>query len=288
MIANSSPWMLEPAQTAFFHERSYPHAQKAGPGLLMLMDGFVTASPDNPDLLLPAAEMNCSFAQGMAEPDDPAWASALYWKGRIYALRVLVGRDDALADALTGSQADFEAALEAYGSGDVPALFWGAMCWGSWINVNMDDMDAVAQLAKVKAMMQRVMDLDETFYHGGPHLFFGTMAGSLPEMVGGDPAACESHFQRVFEITHEKFLLAHVYYAKTCAVQKQDRALYVKTLRHVLDAPADIDPEIILFTAVAKKLAQDMLETVNERFLPVEGEEPSSPEDDELMDLLGD
>ena len=220
MVADATPIVTDDAQEAFYQERSYVHAKKAGPGLLMLMDGFVRAAPDNPNLLLPAAEMNCSFAQGMAEPEDPAWASALYLKGRDYALRSLAQQSDDFEDALTGPQDDFERVLrDDFGARHVPALFWGAMCWGSWINVNMDRMEAVAQLTKAKAMMQRAMELDETFYHGGPHLFFGTMAGSLPEMIGGDPEACERHFARVFEITQRRFLLAHVFYAKACAVQ---------------------------------------------------------------------
>ena len=182
--------------------------------------------------------------------------------------------------------------VEDFDEDDVPALFWLGMCMGSWVNVNMEDMEAVAQLPRVKAIISRVMDLDETYFYGGPHLFYGVIAVTLPPLLGGDPAKGREHFDRVAEITEGRFLLARVFAALSYVSDTPPRRdLFVSTLQEVLAAPDDIYPGGELLTAVAKLRAKELLARTNELFLPVDGEEPlslPSAGDDELDDLLGD
>ncbi|MEE8269532.1 MAG: TRAP transporter TatT component family protein, partial [Nitrospinaceae bacterium] len=63
-----------------------------------------------------------------------------------------------------------------------------------------------------------------------------------------------------------KFLMAKVIYAKTYAVQMQDRDLFKKLLNAVLDARSDILPEQQLANAVAKQKAQKLLESADDLF----------------------
>ena len=48
--------------------------------------------------------------------------------------------------------------------------------------MSKDDPQAIFDLGKVKAMMNRVLELDEGFFFGSAHLFFGSVYGSLPKM----------------------------------------------------------------------------------------------------------
>jgi hypothetical protein len=76
---------------------------------------------------------------------------------------------------------EFEAAIDDLGKEDVPYMFWSAMCWGSWIRLNLGSIAALAELPRVEALMQRVLHLDEQFYYGGPHLFMGILLASRPQ-----------------------------------------------------------------------------------------------------------
>ncbi len=291
-VADHVTGSLGDTKTAFYAERSVKHATAAAPGLLMLLDGFIVSSPDNEELLAAGAEMNCSYALGMLEAYDPPYASRLYDKGRDYALRALEQDSDRIAAALGAPVEELEQVLrEDFDEDDVPALFWAGMCWGSWINVNLDDMSAIADLPRAVAFMDRVIELNERYFHAGPHLFKAMVAASRPKMAGGKPEVAQEHFDKVFALTENKFPLAYVFYAKSYAVQTQDRRLYVSSLRRVLEMPDGVDPKSPLFTAVAKKRAAELLAEVDDHFLPDLDSDPdpgsgASGDDDDLRDLL--
>lgn len=288
-VADNMSGTLHDVESAFYNETSVRHAREGAPGLLLLLDGFIVSSPENEELLLAAAEMNCSFAIGLVEIEDPEWAMRLYTKGRDYALRALAKQSEEFTQTVaTGTLDDLSQLLatDFEDSEDVPALFWTAMCWGSWINLNLDSMDAVAELPWVEAIMKRVAELDETYFYGGPHLFFGTANGMRPTMIGGDPQASRRHFERVFELTNRSFLLAHVFFAKTYTVQVQDYGLFRSTLQEVLDAPADIDPDRKLITAIAKKQAGLLLDQAATLFLGAEDAVPPADDDSSELDSL--
>jgi len=134
------------------------------------------------------------------------------------------------------------------------------------VNLNRDDPAALASLPRAFAFVTRASELDDTYYFAGAHLVFGIYFGSIGEAVGGDPAASQSHFDRLFTVTQNKFLLGKVYYAMTYAVQQQRKELFEQTLQAVLDAPDDLDPNLALVNAVAKKKARILLDKEGDLF----------------------
>jgi hypothetical protein len=85
-------------------------------------------------------------------------------------------------------------------------------------------------------------------------------------MLGGKPALAKQNFEKCISINKGKFLLANVYYAKTYAVQVQDRELFEKLLNEVMVFNLDEAPKIRLPNAVAKKKAKGLLENVENYF----------------------
>ncbi len=49
-------------------------------------------------------------------------------------------------------------------------------------------------------MMKRVLELDETFYYGGAHLFMGIWFASRPKGFGGDLKKAQQHFLKAIEL----------------------------------------------------------------------------------------
>ena len=234
------------------------------PAYLMLIDGLIEAHPRNQKLLIAGARAYSSYAALFSEEDRDK-AKRLYLKGREYGLRALSKRRE-FKEALSKSLNEFEPCLADFGKKDVPALFWTASCWGSWISLSTDSVEALAEVPKVICIMQRVLELDESFYYGGPHLFMGVYHVSRPKAYGGNPEKALSHFERAFELGQEKFLMAHVLYAKYYARQTFDRDLFVSTLEKVLDSPADSVPELTLLNTIAKQKAKRLLERADDYF----------------------
>src|SRR4030042_441075 len=228
----------------------------------MLMDRMIEALPGNDQLLIAAAQGYSSFASVFVEDQDKEYAKLLFGKARQYALRSLELRG--FKDPLQRSVDDFKEGLKGLGKKDTPYIFWSATCWASWINLNLDSMEALAELPKVEAMMQRVLDLDEAFYYGGPHLFMGIWFASRPKIAGGDLKRAQGHFLKAIELGQGKFLMGFVYYSSTYARQALDKDLFTSLLQGVLKSPADDPPELTLLNTVAKKNAQALLGRVEE------------------------
>jgi len=234
------------------------------PAYLMLLDGMVEAWPNNARLLIAAAQGYSSFASVFLEDQDRDYAKLLLGKGKQYALRSLELKG--LKDPLQRPFDDFKEGLNRFGKKEVPYLFWSATCWASWISLNLDSVEAVAELPKVEAMMKRVLELDEAFYYGGPHLFMGIWFASRPKIAGGDLKKAQGHFLKAIELGRGKFLMTSVYYADAYARQALDKTLFTSLLQGVMKSPADDPPELTLLNTVAKKKAQDLLKRTQEFF----------------------
>lgn len=239
---------------AYFRESDLDFAREGMAGNLKLMEALVDGDPDNEHLLLLTAQGYGSYALAFAEDDSVERARVFYRRGRDYGLRILK-QNKALNDALEKDLMSFEEALRGCSREDVPAVFWTAFSWGGYINISRSDLEAMADLSKVLAMMQFVAREDPAYYYGGAYLFLGAINGSIPPMLGGKPKLAKEHFDKAIEINGGKFLMSYVYYAKTYAVQIQDQDLFESLLSKVENASIDILPEARLPNAVAKRKA---------------------------------
>ena len=83
---------------------------------------------------------------------------------------------------------DYELWLSRQGEKDVDLLYQLGSVWAGWIQANGDDFVAIAELGRVKALMARIAELDETYDYGGPHLYLGvfeTLVPSFPWWTSG-------------------------------------------------------------------------------------------------------
>jgi hypothetical protein len=264
LTVGSTATLLEEVARASYKQSDLRLIHEGMPAYLMLMDGMIEAWPDNERLLIAAVQGYSSYASVFVEDQDKEYAKLLLGKGRGYALRSLELRG--LKDPLQKNFDDFKEDVKRLGKKDVPYLFWSATCWASWINLNLESMEALAELPKVESMMQRVLELDEGFYYGGAHLFMGIWFASRPKIAGGDLKKAQAHFLRALELGKENFLMAYVYYANYYARPALDKDLFISILQTVLKAPADALPELTLLNTVAKKKAKELLSRVEEYF----------------------
>jgi hypothetical protein len=234
------------------------------PAYLMLLDGMIQAWPDNEQLLMAGAQSYSSFASLFVEDQEKEYALVLYGRGKQYALRSLEMRG--FRDPLQRPLDDFKEGLKHLGNKEVPYLFWAATCWVNWIRLNLDSMEAMSQLPRVEEMMKRVLELDEGFYYGGPHLFMGIWFASRPKIAGGNFKKAQEHFLKALQLGQGKFLMTYVYYANYYARKTMDKGLFTSTLQKVLETPADTSPELILLNTVAKRKAKELLGHMEEYF----------------------
>ncbi len=256
-------------------------AEQASASNLKMMEGLLEVTPDDADLLLLTSGSFTRYAFGFIEEEveiaDEQYdferkaaqvkrAVDFYARGREYGMRWIALHQDNFPAVVDQDLDRLAAELQEFKKEDVPGLFWTAYAWGSIINLQQSEPARLAELSKVELMMERVMELDEAYFFGGSHLFYGTFYGSRPEMLGGDPARSKRHLLRAIEITGGRYLMARYLLAKCYAVQTQDRELFEITLREILEAPPDLYPEQRLANELAKRRARRLLERIDDLF----------------------
>ncbi len=250
---------------AMQEERDPALAEKAIPGNLKMLEGLLKQDPDNTWILENLAEGFCGYAFSFLEDTEPGRASSLYERGKDYALRATIirtGREkwqDLSLDEWSLALNNVEVAHQ-------PALFWLGQCWGGWLMQNLDSVEAFADIPRLEGLMKKVHELDPAFHHAGPHLFLGAFYGGRSRMLGGNPEKSRHHFEKALDLTEKKFLLVRLLFAKTYAVQNQNRELFESQLQAVVNAPPDLFPEQRLANEVARKKAIQLLDQIDELF----------------------
>jgi tetratricopeptide (TPR) repeat protein len=266
LLVRSSAALVKLGALALQEEEDLALAEEATAAQLKLVEGMLKADPRNPDLLLLLSQGFGGYAFAFVELEDPDRAASFYRRGLLYGWR-LIDRYSGLTHVLAGhDEAAIRRALAKLPAEAVPGLFWTAYNWAGWINLNRDDPEALADYWKVEAMMARVLELDEAYYDGGAHLFFAVALSSRPPLLGGNLEEAKKHYEKVVSLTQGKFLLAHVLFASSYAVQAQDRELFLKLCRMVLRAPPTMTSRWKLLNAVARQRASMLLEDIDEYF----------------------
>jgi hypothetical protein len=261
MMVRQSSALIEGGVEALNHETDLELAEDSIPANLNMLLGMLKIDPDNAELHTYASQAYYGLAYGFNEDDRPERASDFYVRGTRHGLAALDAGD--LRDAPI---ADFEKRVSRMGKADVAAMFWTASNWAKWIDMHRDDPEAIAELARATALMQRVMDLHDTFYYGGAHMYFGVYYGSRAQMLGGNFEKSAQHFDRAREITDGKLLIPDLLQAQYLARQQQNQKDFHDRLTGIINAPDDLMPELGLQNQIAKRKAALLLKKESEWF----------------------
>lgn len=233
------------------------------PAFLLLIDGLLKSSPDNPVLLSQAALLNSAYAGAFVADGERARLMAA--KGRAMAERALCVERKENCGVAAKPFAEFEHWTATLTKADVPLAYGLATAWAAWMQANSDDFNAIADLGKVKLLMSRVAELHESHDYGGPHLYLGVFETLVPPALGGRPEVGRFHFERALALAEGQYLLTQVMFAEQYARLVFDRALHDELLNEVLAADVDA-PDLILLNAVAKRRAQSLLDSADAYF----------------------
>ncbi len=256
---------LKDVSTSMFAQSDYELMKDGLPGQILLVDGMISIVPDERDLLVIGAQAYCGYAMGFVEDVDPERASALYLKGKEYGYNALLSHKK-FKKAINKGVPLWEAIKEIDEEEYAPALFWTAMCWASWLNFNMTEPSAMMGIPGMRAIIDRLYQIDDKYFYGGVHLLLGAYYSQIPALMGGGIEKSKEEFEKAFQISEGKMLLQNVYYAQYVATVTQDEELFEKELKKVLDAPMDILPDQKFTTAVAKRKAAYLLKNKDKFF----------------------
>lgn len=145
----------------------------------------------------------------------------------------------------------------------VPAMYWYATNLGKWA-LAKGILVVLGRKDEIFSVMSRVLELDETFFYGAPHRYFGAYYTKVP-FPDGDPALSRKHFDKSLEI-EPNYLATRVLMADLLATKTNDRELFSTQLQKVLDTPDDVIPEIKPEQMIEKRKAKDLMADIDVYF----------------------
>src|SRR5262249_44389779 len=122
----------------------------------------------------------------------------LYQRGLQYGLRLLSQYHPALLHAPSLSLETLTLHLRQLDREAVPALLWTSFCWGSFLNLERTALETATALPLFQALLTRLLELDETYFYGLPHLLQAVHYARFSAALGGDPSHAQSHFDAAY------------------------------------------------------------------------------------------
>ncbi len=186
-----------------------------------------------------------------------------YEKGADYGERALIVLEPKFEQAMRAEQ-KFETAIGGISKKGIPAAYWYAVNLGRF--ASKQGLSArLYYKDKLAATMQRILDLDEQFFYGAAHRYFGAFYSILPGIAGKDLTKSAMHFSKSLEIAPE-YLGTKVVKAQFLAVELDDEDMYRALLQEVLAGEDTDNGDIAPENRAAKRTAKKMLDNADEIF----------------------
>jgi hypothetical protein len=231
---------LADASSVYESDNDLEFVRLASPSTLKTVEMLLSQSPNQPQLLLTACSGFTQYSYGFlhveaevragdaeAAKELKTRAAKMYQRARGYCLRGLeVAHPGLTALALA---ADPVAALKVTGVDDVPRLYWTAAAWGADLSLAPSQLARVAELAIVRALLNRAKTLNDTWEHGA--IYEGLIAfDGLSPLLGGSPAVARADFDKAMQLSDRKSVFAYVALAATVTDRAEKRRLLEEAL----------------------------------------------------------
>jgi predicted anti-sigma-YlaC factor YlaD len=266
---------LSSTASTFTRDNDPEFVRQAAPSTLKMVEMMLGQSPSHLGLLMTACsgftQYAYAFLQSDADVGDPASGTikdlkargaAMYERARGYCLRALDVRHPGAARAL---QADPKTILPTMTAADVPALYWIGVSWGGGLLLTDNPLARIGELATVRALLTRALQLDEGWEGGTIHEAMIALE-SLPALLGGSAVRAREHFDRAVALSNGESAFAYVALATGVAQPAKDRAEFERLLRAALAIDVSKRPSIRLANLIAQKRARYLLTQTDRLF----------------------
>ena len=248
--------MADNLNTAILNQNDLETVRQGAPAYLIMIDSFIEGAPDDVDLLVAGSSLYSAYSGAFVS--DPDRARRMSEKALDYAQHALCKERPNLCDLRTRPFQEFEASLPEIHDADLDVVYpWGVALAG-WIQARKEDWNAIADIPRVKAVMQRIVEIDPSYDRGGAQLYLGVLNSLLPPAMGGKPEAAKKHFEQALKLSEGKNLMVKTLYAQYYARITFNQELHDRLLKEVLESPVNV-PGLTLINTLAQEQARQLL-----------------------------
>lgn len=233
------------------------------PAYLLILDSLAAPADADPAVLDAAARLYAAYA--VVFVTDPARARALAGRARTYGRRALCASSRQACGLETLPFDSFAARLAAVPPAAAGPLMGYAIGSLAYVRVASDDWDALADLPRIEALLQRVLALGDATQAPAANTYLGILTTLRPPALGGQPERGRAYFEQALALTEGRDLSVKVEYARGYARLVYDRELHDRLLQEVLVAQVH-QPGLTLFNVLAVRQARELLAGADDYF----------------------
>jgi TRAP transporter TatT component family protein len=266
---------LSSTATSFTRDNDPEFVRQAAPSTLKMVEMLLDQEPTHAGLLMTAcsgfAEYSYGFLQSDADAGDPssgstrdlrARAAAMYDRARGYCLRALELRHRGFSELI---RKDPKSSLSAATREDVPALYWTGVAWGGALTTSDNPLAHVGDVAIVRALFTRALELDEAWESGAIHEAMIALEG-LPLLLGGSPVRAKQHFDRAIALSNGQSAFAYLTLATSVVQPAKDKVEFERLLKAALAVDVSQRPSMRLANLIAQRRARSLLGRIDKLF----------------------
>jgi len=275
---NKAADALASSGTTFASDDDPDLVKAAAPFSLKLMESFLAENPEHRGLLSAATsgftQYAFAFVQQEAdemEPRDLAAAEALrtrarrlYLRAQKYGVRGLEVKHPGFGKAVLANP---KAAVRVATKAEVPLLYWTAAAWASAISLSKDNPELVGQIPAMEALIDRALELDESFGGGAIHSFLISYEMSRQGLLGDPAVRSRQQFERALALSQGKDAAPFVALAEAVTIKKQDLKEFELLLNQALAINPDANPNTRLVNTIMQRRARWLLSRKSDLFL---------------------
>ena len=250
---------------------------------LKLVESLLAESPHHRGLLLTACRgfvlysyAYVDYEAQLAEETDLERARylrhrarRLYLRGFRYGLQGLERSYKGFGDRLaTDPIAAVASIQQKKKKRNLPFLYWSAAALGLAISASRHATAMLARLPEVEALLDRALEMDETWDGGALHAFRIQLASA--KVGEADSGAIARHYRRALELSEGNNADLHLAYAEAISVPSQDQGEFCSLVQKALAVDPDHFPENRLVVLLAHRRARWLLERVDDLILGAE------------------
>ncbi len=263
LVSNAKKEFAEDLSATMLEQNDPETVRQAVPAYLILISSMIKGDPDNVELLVSASKLYGAYASVFVE--DRVRQKRLSTISFDYAHHAFCVYKPAACNIRELSYYEFEQSLRQFGKEDVTVLFALGTAWAGWLQANSADWNAVAELPRIQATIQRVLEIEPEFNNGDAYLYMAVMQSFLPPAMGGKPELAKTNFEKAIEISNGSNLMAKLLYAEKYARLVFDRELHDRLLNEVINAKVEED-ESTLINSIAQHRAGVLLAQSDDYF----------------------
>lgn len=145
---------------------------------------------------------------------------------------------------------------------DAEVILDAGTAWVANMSGSADGLATAVDRPFAEILIKHSVSIDPTIEHARGLSVLGNVECSIPRAIGGNPQKGIEYLKRALKITKRKVYSIQLTMAEKCAVELQDRNMYLKYLTEIIEG-GDVE-DSRLFNKVARHKAERLLRVIDD------------------------